>query len=36
MILGGKVKELLIRSKLPGSDLMKIWYASPLNAMDYS
>ncbi|MCJ1464066.1 actin organization and endocytosis protein [Pseudocyphellaria aurata] len=25
---GGKVKDLLIRSKLPGSDLMKIWVLS--------
>lgn len=24
-IIGEKVKDLLIRSKLPGNDLMKIW-----------
>ena len=24
--IGEKVKDLLIRSKLPGNDLMKIWY----------
>lgn len=25
---GEKVKDLLVRSKLPGTDLMKIWYAT--------
>ncbi len=25
---GEKVKDLLVRSKLPGSDLMRIWYAT--------
>ncbi len=33
-LAGDKVKDLLIRSKLPGGDLMQIWYVNVQSGSD--